>query len=113
MDTRKLGKNEWQAYFDRLSRHAKLTSVSMLVQGDDLGVQHELERAELTGITYDHADDALEIATPDMVHRVLGPREVWVREDADGAMTSLKITDAQGREQIVELEPRVEQREAG
>jgi hypothetical protein len=102
--TRKLPKSEWQAYFDKLSKHLQRETVSVLVEGLDLGVQPEAERLTLYGITYDHADDAIEIATEALTHRISGPRDLYVQEDTSGALLSLKLTDAEGHEQIVQLD---------
>jgi hypothetical protein len=102
--TRKLGADEWGRYFDRLSKSLKVQTVSILVEGLDLGVQPETERVALTGIIYDRADDAIEIAMDGLAHRIFGPASVFVQEDAGGALVSLKVTDEDGREQIIELE---------
>lgn len=102
--TRRLPKNQWQSYFDTLSKHLQLKAVSVLVEGLDLGVQPEVERVAINGITYDHEDDAIEIATDALTHRIAGPRDVYVQEDSSGALLSLKVTDADGHEQIVQLD---------
>jgi hypothetical protein len=103
--TRELPKGEWQAYFDGLSRHLKAMKVDILVEGLDLGVQVETERALLAGITYDRSDDALEIATDALVHSIPGPRAIYVQEDANRGLLSLKVSDRDGHDQIVGFAP--------
>ena len=101
--TRRLTASDWQAYFGQLSKGLKLQTVSMFVEGLDLGVQAETEEVTLTGITYDRADDAIEIATDEVRHRIHEPSEVYVQEDDYGALLSLKVTDADGHVHIVQL----------
>jgi hypothetical protein len=103
--TRKLERREWAPYFNELSKRLALTSVSILVEGLDLGVQPEASHIELSGITYDHADDAVEVLAKGLAHRIPRPTEIYVQEDARGHLVSCRITDADGHEQILELEP--------
>ena len=103
--TRKLPKPQWQPYFDTLSKHLRLTKVSVIVEGLDLGVQPEIDKVELLGVTYDRGDDIIEIDSSALRHRIEGPHDVYLMEDVDGALLSFKVTDYEGHEQIVQFDP--------
>ena len=102
--TRKLPKEEWRQYFDGLSKRLHGETVSVLVEGLDLGVQPEAEKVPVHGVTYDHADDAIEIASDTLTHRIAGPHDVYVQEDPSGALLSFKVTDGDGHDQIVQFD---------
>jgi uncharacterized protein DUF5335 len=103
--TRKLPKKQWQPYFDTLSKHLRLTRVSVIVEGLDIGVQPEIDKVELRAVTYDRGDDAIEIDSEALCHRIAGPHDVYLLEDVDGALLSFKVTDYEGHEQIVQFDP--------
>jgi uncharacterized protein DUF5335 len=111
--TRKLAKHQWQAYFDNLSKHLHRNKVSVLVEGLDLGAQPEVEKVELCGVTYDYADDAIEITSDALTHRIAGPHDVYVQEDSSGALLAFKVTDDDGHEQIVQFESSLDFQQAG
>jgi hypothetical protein len=102
--TRKLENDEWQGYFDRLSKHLTAQTVTILIEGLDIGVQHETDHAVLKGINYDCSDDAITIATDTARHSIQNPRELYVQENVCGELTAIKMFDAEGHEQIVQLE---------
>jgi hypothetical protein len=102
--TRKLENDEWQGYFDRLSKRLTTQTVTILVEGLDLGVQHETDHAVLKGITYNGSDDAITIATNTVRHSIQHPRDLYVQENAGGELAAIKVSDAEGHEQIVQFE---------
>ncbi len=78
--------------------------VAVSVLGADIGVQHETEDSALIGITYDPKDGILEIATPNITHRIAHPEEIYVQERL-GDLASVEVIGADGTKQIVELKP--------
>jgi hypothetical protein len=54
------------------------------------------------GIVYDPKDDIIEIALENLDHMIRKPREVFVDQGELG-LTSLKATDGDGRQHIVQL----------
>lgn len=102
MQTRELDKTVWRSYFDAMSRHLPATLVEIEVAGLDLGDQIQVEWVPLLGISYDAADDSLEIATESLGHRIRQPAAIHVAE-RDGRLHLVRIEDADGREQVVRL----------
>ena len=62
MAIRKLGKAEWQRYFDRISKAVIGKRAEIEIASLALGDQIEAEWLPLIGIAYDRKDDILEIA---------------------------------------------------
>ena len=56
----------------------------------------------LLGIVYDPKNDIIEIALENLDHMIRKPREVFV-EQSELGLTSLKATDGDGRQHIVQL----------
>lgn len=100
MATRKVEKNQWQAYFDALSRTIEATLVEIEVAGMALGDQIEGEWVPLLGIAYDPKDDLIEILLEGMDHLVRHPQEVHV-EDGPTGLEHMEIKDAEGNQQIL------------
>jgi Family of unknown function (DUF5335) len=103
--TRKLPREQWRAYFDKLSKNMGTTKVSVLIEGLDIGVQEEADKLLLEGMTYDVADDAFELAMAGTIHRIIKPREIYVQESVSGKLVSCRLTDDDGHDQIFQLEP--------
>ena len=104
MTTRKLERSEWRTYFDRVAKRLPTMRVAVSVLGTDIGVQHETEDSALIGITYDPKDSMLEIATPNITHRIANPEEIYVQETL-GELASIEVIAPDGTKQIVELKP--------
>lgn len=92
MATRRLKKNEWQPYFDRVSQKLAATRVDVEVSGQDLGVQTEGRKIPLYGLTYDPRDDAFSIVCENVEHRVTTPRSISV-EEKGGQLEAIEIVD--------------------
>lgn len=102
--TRELSKDQWGPYFNAFSHKLRNTNVSVLVEGLDLGVQPEAVKLPLQGITYDHQDNAVEIATEALRHRIPAPQSIFVQEDTAGQLLSFAIRDGERHEQIIEFD---------
>jgi hypothetical protein len=103
--TRQLAKKDWSSYFNGLSAALKATRIDLFCESLALGVQPAMEHLALLGITYDHADDAIDISTEGMEHRIQHPARVFVQEAADGELVSCLIGDGDGQNHILELRP--------
>jgi hypothetical protein len=102
MAIRKLGKAEWQRYFDRISKAVIGKRAEIEIASLALGDQIEAEWLPLTGIAYDPKDDILEIALDGVDHLIPHPHEIYVDETGI-VLTSLEVTDRDGVSQIVQL----------
>ena len=103
MATRELEKNQWQHYFDRISRNLPASNVDLEVSGLDLGAQVEAQHLPLEGLSYDSKDDAFSIRCEGLEHRVYRPASISVREDDAGALKAVEIVDEDGRQHIARL----------
>jgi hypothetical protein len=103
--TRELDRDEWGKYFDRVSQKLGAMKINLIVLGLDIGAQLETERVLLQGITYDRHDDALDVFAEGLEHRIQGPKQIFVEEDASGRLVSCEVADADGHKQILQLDP--------
>lgn len=102
MATRKLERSQWREYFDQVAKRLPSMRVAVSVMAEDLGVQPETEDGDLIGITYDSKDGFLEIATPDVTHRIANPNEIYVQEER-GELASIEVLAPDGTKQVIEL----------
>lgn len=102
MPVRKIEKVDWRDYFARLTRHLPASKVDILVSGLDLGVQVEVQKLPLEGISYDLREKTIEVGMRGLTHRIHAPTEVHV-EAQEGGIRALRIVDGDGRQQVLEL----------
>lgn len=102
MTTRRIEKNEWQSYFDRVSRALPSADVDVEVDGLDMGAQIEVEHLPLRGLSYDPRDDAFSMVFEQMEHRISHPREIYVDEDRD-EIDSIEVVDEDDHKHIARL----------
>jgi hypothetical protein len=102
MATRKLDKEKWRIFFDRMSAGLLGMRAEIEVDSLELGAQIEAEWLPVLGITYDPKDDILEIALEGVDHLIHKPREIHVDEGI-GGLESLLVVDGDGVKQIVKL----------
>ncbi len=100
MQTREIGKQDWQEFFDRVSVALRGGVISIEVDSLDIGAQVEAEKLSLNGLTYDARDDAFIVSTDELEHVIRMPRQVFVADDGEG-MNSIEIVSADGTGQIV------------
>jgi hypothetical protein len=100
MTARKLDKEEWQAFFDRISKLLEGKRAEIEVASLALGDQVEAEWLPLLGIVYDRKGDLVEVALDGLDHMIRKPREIYVDVDSEGLL-SLEIVDAEGVRQVV------------
>jgi hypothetical protein len=102
MAVRKLGREEWAAFFNRVSKGLVGKRAEIEIDSLALGRQVEAEWMPLLGIVYDPRNDVIEIALDGHDHLIHKPKEVYVDEGPVG-LTSIEVIDAEGAQQIVQL----------
>jgi hypothetical protein len=102
MQTRKLERSEWKAYFDRMTRTLALTNVDIRVDGLDLGDQLQVEHVPLAGISYDPGDGAIHVDTERLHHAIPDPKAVFVQEQGP-EVRCIEVIDREGHQQLIEL----------
>jgi hypothetical protein len=107
VDTRKLEKGEWRAYFDVLTKGLAVGKrVEIEVAAIPLGDQIEAEWLPLLGMTYDHKDDSVHVflagGDAHLDHIIRHPSEIWVT-DGKAGVESILVVGSDGARQIVKL----------
>jgi len=100
MQTREIEKDNWQSFFDQVSRVLQGKLIQIEVDSLELGAQTELDKLSLNGLTYDKKDDAFIISTEEIEHVIRSPQQIFVADGSDG-INSLQVRSADGTEQIV------------
>lgn len=103
MATREIPRESWKEFFNGFSRRHEGWLVDVQILGP-LGAQHEAENLPLEGISADHANKDISIATIEkdkiVEHFVTKPTHVLV-EEADGAERALEIESSDGEKTLV------------
>jgi hypothetical protein len=107
MATRKLSKDEWQAYADRVSKGLRTMQAELEVGSLELGQQIETDWVPFYGIAYDPRENQFEIAVEGVDHLIGDAAEVYVEEGASG-LESLEIVDTDDTHQILRLREALE-----
>lgn len=102
MATHRLERNQWQNYFDRVSRMLEGRQAEIEIAGLGIGAQREQAWTALNGLTYDPKDDVFEVATDEVDHLIEGPKDILV-EDAGAMLASVEVIDADDNHQIIKL----------
>jgi hypothetical protein len=102
MTQRMIERDRWADYFNTVSRTLGAQQVEIEVAGLDLGDQIETEWVPLEGLTYDRRDDALEVATPALTHRIVHPGKIAAEEGA-GGLAALEVVDGDGTLHVIRL----------
>lgn len=102
MTTVTLPKEDWEGFFDRVSKVLEGEQAEIEVAGLDLGDQLETEWVQLLGITYDPRDDLVEVALAGVDHLIRHPKRVAVEEEGV-LIRSVLVEDGDGHEHIIRL----------
>ncbi|MDH3635133.1 MAG: DUF5335 domain-containing protein [Gammaproteobacteria bacterium] len=100
MQTREIEKDNWQSFFDQVSRVLQGKLIQIEVDSLELGAQTELDKLSLNGLTYDKKDDAFIISTEEIEHVIHSPKQIFVADGTEG-INSLQVRSADGTEQII------------
>jgi hypothetical protein len=82
MTARKLEKAEWRPFLDRVSKLLEAKEAEIEVTSLSLGEQMQARWLPLIGITYDPADDLVEVALEGLDHMIRRPRDIYVESGA-------------------------------
>ncbi|NPA32213.1 MAG: hypothetical protein GXO04_01155 [Aquificae bacterium] len=105
MATIKLPKEQWEDYFNRLSKNLPAVEAQLEVVDPELGDQIEVEYSPLLGLSYDPKDDVFEIQFREThEHLIYHPTEIYIYEE-DGKITHIEIIDKEGTKQILRIKP--------
>lgn len=106
MPIRELKRDEWRTYFDDFSRdlikEKRTDYAEIRVLSTEDGAQPETSWVPLSGLTYDHRDDLLEVQVKGLDHLIFHPSQIYV-DETSGTLGSLEIIQADGTKQIIEL----------
>ena len=97
-----VAKLEWREFFDRLSTALSGKPAEVEVASLDLGDQIVAEWIPLQGITYDTADDLLDVSFDRLTHLIRHPRDIIVEEVPEG-ISSVAIALRDGSRQVIRL----------
>ena len=97
-----LAKAEWREFFDRLSDALAGKPAEVEVASLDLGDQIVAEWIPLQGITYDTADDLLDVSFDRLTHMIRHPRDIIV-EEGPGGVSSVAVALRDGSRQVIRL----------
>lgn len=97
-----LTKPDWREFFDRFSSALSGTRAEIEVASLDLGDQIVAEWIPLQGITYDTANDLLDVSLDRLTHLIRHPRDIVIEEEAIG-ITSVAIALRDGSRQVIRL----------
>ena len=97
-----LAKPEWREFFDRLSQALSGEPAEVEVASLDLGDQIVAEWIPLQGITYDTADDLLDVSFDRLTHLIRHPRDIII-EEGPGGVSSVAIALRDGSRQVIRL----------
>ncbi|MDW8469546.1 MAG: DUF5335 family protein [Burkholderiales bacterium] len=91
---RKLEKDQWQSYFERVSKALGANVVEIAIVGPRLGAQRETRGTTLTGVSYDPKGDLFAAIGEDLEHNIRHPREIYVDGEVEG-LRSFEVVDAE------------------
>ena len=105
MATKELPKEQWEAYFDKLSKNLPAVEAQLEVVDKEAGDQIEVEYAPLLGMSYDPKDDVFEIQFGEKHdHLIYHPKEIYINEE-DGSITHIEIVNKEGTKYILRMKP--------
>jgi len=107
MATKALPKEEWEMYFDKLSKNLPAVEVQLEVVDKEVGDQVEVEYSPLTGLSYDPKDDVFEIQFKEIHdHLIYHPKEIYVEEE-NGKITTIEVVDKEETRYILRVKPAI------
>ena len=102
ISTRTLHKNEWQTYFNDVSRHLLGKGVDIQVISQDLGAQHEGVAWQLLGLSYDPNDNSLNVTTKNLDHSIKDPVSIEIELDGP-LLKAIQIEQSDGTKEIIQI----------
>ena len=99
-------RNEWEPFFDRMSKSLLGKRAEIKVAALDLGDQITVEWVPMIGISYDSKENVLDVTLDRFEHLIHHSKEV-LTDEVDGTLASVAIRDADGATQIVRMKDRL------
>jgi uncharacterized protein YkuJ len=107
LETKRLPREKWQAYFDRFARQYlgedEPETATVEVVSPTLGDQFEVEAVRLLGVSYDPKDNVFELQLENVDHLVFEPVEIWALEGEGGFLSTLEVVHSDGTKEIIYL----------
>jgi hypothetical protein len=101
-----IARENWEAYFDTVTKVLEGREVEIEVAGLEFGDQIQAEWLPLNGLSYDRKADAfyvyVESIDRDLGHAIVHPREIFVRQGA-GGLEQVVVSDSDGDKHIIRL----------
>ena len=104
MAIQRLEKDQWEAFFNRVSMHLG-KQAQILITGEDIGAQtiNVLDRwLPLQGLSYDPKNDEFEVLVENFDHLVFHPQAIYVEQEGLN-LKSLEVVQRDGRKRIITL----------
>jgi hypothetical protein len=95
-----LPRTEWRSFFDAVSGVLVGKRIEIEAAALDLGDQIVADWVPLLGITYDAADNMLDVAVSGLTHLIREPREILVQGDANRIET-VAVESEDGVKQVL------------
>jgi len=99
---RKLEKQEWEKFFDNVSKNLGARLVEIEVVNEEIGDQVETEAQPLVGLSYDPKDDEFVVEAEHHTHIIPKPKEIYVEEDIDG-LKLVEVIKEDGEKEIIRI----------
>ena len=108
--TNEIPKQEWEQFFDELSREKLDWQTKIEVMNDETGAQILTEGLPLGGLTFDDKDgqERIEVIVGSgtenhQTHNILEPEKVYFRRADDRQVSTVEIEDAGGTKTLVHI----------
>ena len=108
--TNEIPKQEWEQFFDELSREKLDWQTKIEVMNDETGAQILTEGLPLGGLTFDDKDgqERIEVIVGNgtenhQTHNILEPEKVYFRRADDRQVSTVEIEDAGGTKTLVHI----------
>ncbi len=98
----KIDENEWRVTLDNASKSLSGQRAEVEIASLSLGDQIAAEWLPVLGITYDSADDIVEVALEGVDHIISRPRELHLQL-SEGHVAAIEIIDGDGTQHIVKF----------
>jgi len=107
--TKSLPREDWGKFFDQLSTDRRGEHISIEMIDQELGDEELIKNSPLLAMIYDRPGKgdnlAIEIGKDEMTygHSIESPTEVSTRENANGEIIAISITEASGRKTLIKM----------
>lgn len=102
MATRELPRQDWEVYFNFLSRASAAKTVQVEITGEDIGDQRDDSLLLLRGVSYDPKDDMFYVFTDPLKRLIPHPQKIYV-DEAGATLAALQVIDRDGNASILIL----------